>query len=81
MFIWDFTAIVTFSISVCLALVVGAWLVYTFYAKRQHKSQYQEWILVKQCPFCALVFLDYLLRKGTRCPRCHSYLNETKEMG
>lgn len=76
MFIWDFSGIITLSITLCLALVVGLWLFYT--AKDAPAKISEEWQDLQQCPYCSYVFLDPLKKKGLFCPRCRSFMDDLK---
>ncbi len=74
MFAWDYNTFVMISMTLILAIVLGAWMFYTLSrSTRLRDIVFDELI---QCPFCANVFRQVRRAKIMKCPCCASFIGE-----
>jgi len=74
MFAWDYN---TFSIVLVIlptALVLVAWMIYTLTRMKRLEDHASK--RLKQCPYCAYVFVNMRRESLARCPCCGSFLEE-----
>lgn len=76
MFVWDYSALAAFVMTVTIGFVLFAWLFYT---------QYRSWRVLPettdslyQCPFCFKLFFHYQRTNSLKCPCCLSLLDEDR---
>ncbi|MBI5149598.1 MAG: hypothetical protein HZA28_02345 [Candidatus Omnitrophica bacterium] len=74
----DLLLAVAIFLSVPLCLVFLLWIFYNF---RRGQTTTLDEAQVRQCPYCTHVFLSYGEGEIQMCPRCQSYIGDSRAAG